>query len=247
RIVERCVGEAENAVGLTEHVRRRIVGDGDVPTRERGGRGACTDREDRFDDRTSPTAAVAVGIGLRKMRGLVAVRQVRRVLRSVESQRAAAGVEENVHRFLRLAYQEDAGIVALGVDVCDRDADNGCHGGCSSGVVAVKVPKDRHSESSVETGAFSVSYKAHCVLCQAPRITACPPSHTMGISIRTLDTRCLIFPCKIPANSLQNLSLDSALSPGSCLAPPKTGSSADCAGLRNAECSPRKQGLRAET
>ena len=32
RIVERCVGQPENAVGLTEHVRRRIVGDRDIPS-----------------------------------------------------------------------------------------------------------------------------------------------------------------------------------------------------------------------
>jgi hypothetical protein len=46
------------------------------------------------------------------------------------------------------------------------------------------------------------------------------PASQMGISIRPLDTPCLISPCKIPANSLSMYSQD--LSPGSFRAPLRT-------------------------
>jgi hypothetical protein len=61
------------------------------------------------------------------------------------------------------------------------------------------------------------------------------PSPKMEISIRTPDTPCLIFPCKIPANSLSKRRSYGALSPGGSRTPPWTCSStaSDC--LRNAE------------
>src|SRR6266581_3263084 len=43
----------------------------------------------------------------------------------------------------------------------------------------------------------------------------------MEISIHTSDTRCLIFTCKIPANSLENLLSYGDLSPDSSRAPPE--------------------------
>src|SRR6266571_3513842 len=43
----------------------------------------------------------------------------------------------------------------------------------------------------------------------------------MEISIHTSDTRCLIFTCKIPTNSLENLLSYGDLSPDSSRAPPE--------------------------
>src|SRR5262249_8703900 len=66
------------------------------------------------------------------------------------------------------------------------------------------LPRYVHVSS---TGAFGVSYHADVVLDRASSMAACSPSHTMRTSIRTPDTRCLIFSCKIPVNSLRNLFL----------------------------------------